>query len=358
MSLPASNPVRLVSRVLQLCLGFAATAFAANHWAGENGLLMMEREVNPTRIDLVRAWFERESVEDVLVIGSSRVAGGFDALLMTEALEDRVEGDCELYKLGVAGMRPALMADILEEGVRRRPPRRLLVLAIEERYFAYPVPSASARSGTRNDAELIRGEWETDRVPDPLLDWSRGLAIVWRGDRELSEESRANRARYQENFGERITLAERIQRQARTAEALRTAADYLELPPGLEWEWPAEDSNTMAAWRRCLAVVDDLPCETIFIRMPVQRSFLDEEMPREDALFESQIVASVLAAGHRYVDLGASPYPFQKRYFNSMTHLNRDGCVAMSEVFVREVLVPLLRADEPDALLAGERARR
>ncbi len=320
-----------------MALGFVCTAALVQWVAVPRGWLLVDPLSSERRSELVLAYLQRPEPEDVLVIGSSRVGGGIDAPVLEEALGTALGEGSPVFKIGIPGLRPQLLARLLEGPVRARPPRRLLVLAIEARYFCEPRPIGEGRQ--------LEGEWTAEQSLADRLDALDGLRAMWgmvwardgqvrrrvgeiaaRGGEELDAEQKARRLRLKED------------RRARAAD------DAFLLPPGYEWVWGSEDGSAAQGWERCLDVLERLPCDVLLVRMPLVEGFDERHMPQMYARFVDEVVAGAAARGLDFVDLNRPPFPRDARDFLSLTHLDPGGAEETSRLLAGEVLAPRLGA--------------
>ncbi len=351
MNAPPEAPAfRLGARQAWIAAGFVVTTLLAQQVMAALGHNLLEPDVNENRARLVYSYLSKPEAEDVLVIGSSRVQGGIDARIVQELLRAGVGEELDVFKLGLAGLRPWFLSQLLRDGVARRPPRELLVIAIEPRFFVYPTrarrsdPRREGVSPAEGADDPIRGEWEADKIVAAFWSVFDGLKALWNLDWIFDPDTRAARDFHVENLGERFSVQERMRVEARQARQRAGRPDLFDLPPGMRWEWSAPDSPDQEGFRRCLEILRELPCDVLFVRMPLQAGFEQAHMVAETQRFREQIVPRLTAAGFRYLDLSAEPYPSTEPFFYSMTHLNRRGCVLTSRALVSGLLAPAILA--------------
>jgi len=332
---PAARRFALGRRQLGLLAGFAATALIGEVAARRLRLDFLEPYSNQVRATCLYAYATHAAPQDVVVIGSSRVAGGLDARIVQAELREAWGEPIEFYKLGVGGLRSRSLHEILRDVIVAAPPRELLVVAIEPRFFARPrrVDDAGV------ELEEIRGEWQVE-APSALERAFRGLKSLWSLEWVLRDSTRRALGFQQRNRGERFTVKQREQKESRKDEQ----EDFFDLDDGVEWVMDAADGEDRVQFRRALDVIDELACEVAFVRMPVVEGFDAAYMPRVFEQYEREVLGEVEARGHRYVDLNRPPYPRRPELFRGTTHLNRAGCVETSRAIVADLLVPLLRA--------------
>ena len=330
-----------IRRPLGVLTGFLVTVLVANAAISSVGWTLLNPVVQPTRSLALYAWYNRPEVEDVLLIGSSRVMGGFDARLMQTRLRERVEPSATVYKLGLAGLRPLALSRILEDGIALRPPRKLLVIAIEPRFFARPaLPPGSG------PARIPRGEWELDRVNAPLGDLFFGVESLWQLDWVLSDEVQDTSKLWASRGGEFLTVRERRAEEAVVARARVRKGNpdrFDSISHGFDWT-PAGGPDAVG-YARAMEIIATLPCDVLFIHMPLEAGFREEITPVVTQRFFDEIVADVTERGYPFVDLNGPRWPQQKRFFLTRTHLNVLGCDRTSLLLTDRFLVPNLRGD-------------
>lgn len=335
-------------KLIGVVLGFALVTVATSLVMDRKGLTLLEPYVNDTRAERLYAYLTRPETEDVLIIGSSRVVGGLDSRMLTELLSEELGEPITVYKLGIPGLRPLFLSEVLEKAVSRRPPRRLLVLAVETRNFVIPASARAVRraeSRAREGAdEGIRGEWEADEMAASFWQTFDGLRALWNLPWMRSDHTRQVAAFLQETGGEPITVAERMRIEAQQVRYRQDKRDIFELPPGMAWKWSGPDAPDMVGFARTLEIAETLPTKTIFIRMNLERGFDAESMPKVSQRLRGEVVPEIRRRGFEYHDLNTPAYPLDPRFFMSKTHLNRWGCEETSKAIVSELLAPLLRS--------------
>ena len=344
---PANTRSPLLANALHLlgvALGFVAMAWGAQVYAHTRGLTLLDPVKAEKRSEQLLAYVQREQTEDVLIIGSSRVGGGLDAPPLQSRLEQQLDRPTSVYKLGIPGLLPQLIADLLEGPVRARPPEELLVIAIEARYFCRP-----QKIDAKSKAGPIDGEWLAADESAERLRWLDGLRtcwfVWWWIDAAVTARAEAIEAR----LGEVRPLDEKARRlRARGNLRSNGKRDLFVLPPGHEWKWGRDEGPALRAWERCLDVLEDLPCDVLLVRMPLAEGFDEEHMPRMFERLERDIVGGARARGIDYVDLNREPFPSEPWAFYSLTHLNVEGAEATTRALVSEVLAPRLSGGARD----------
>ncbi|MEO0650151.1 MAG: SGNH/GDSL hydrolase family protein [Planctomycetota bacterium] len=325
--------------LLGVSAGFALICVLSGVWLTPRGYRLIDPVKNPKRVEQFLAYASRDRVEDVLIIGSSRVDGGLDAPQVEAELASALDEDLSVYKLGIPGLLPQYAAGLLERAIRHRPPRRLLVLAIEARFFCRAQPIEDAGAG---EPPALADEWAAEEDRAARIAAFDGLRSLWVWAWSQRPELRQSAAAIAERNGELRSLDEKHQRLRKQGSLRRRGADLFVLPEGYAWEWLEPDARAMAAWERILDQLEALPCDVLLVRMPLAKGFDAEHMPRMHARFESEIVAGARARGIDYVDLNGPPFPDEDWAFFSLTHLNAEGAQATGRVLVSEVLAPRL----------------
>lgn len=330
---------------LWMLVGFVLMTLALNTAMNRLGFTLLQPYVHAMRAQRLYAYLTREHTEDVLIIGSSRVAGGLDARMLGRDLSAELGRDTSVYKLGIPGIRPLVLSEVLETAVKRRPPNELLVLAIETRNFVVPANAASVRRAARQalTGDEVRGEWEADEVIAGFWRQFDGLKALWNLSWMASEATSTAADFQQQHGGEHLTVEERRRVEALQARQRRGRPDLFDLPPGKAWKWSEPGSPDIVGWQRVLEICEELPCKVIFVRMPLQLGFNEQHMPLVSRRFADEIVGQLTARGFEFHDLNLPPYPSDPQYFAGITHLNRRGCEETSRVIVPELIAPQLR---------------
>lgn len=333
--------------------GFLAVVLGASELTGRLGWDAIHPTGRPGHAERILAYTLREGREDVLLIGSSRVGGGVNAWTIDERLAAASGGEDSFYKLSLPGIRPRILAEVLEGPVSRRPPEALLVIAVETRFFCKPEElDADGQVGTytlqrdRQREPEIEGEWLADSAGGGDVELFDGLRSLWVGSWALRDEVRSRAADEAARLGEyREPGAKREHLVTAKRKVRNLAKDNLVLPEGFGWAWTPPDGPDAIGWQRVMDAVAELPCETLFIRMPLVEGFDADHMAAAHSRFEREIVAGIRSAGHEYLDLNRPPYPRSRRYYTGLTHLDWDGAKITSELLADEVLAPRLAAE-------------
>lgn len=334
----------LTRKHLAILLGFALTAWGLHGWTSARGLTLLRPYHNPKRAERVYAWLTRPSAEDVLVIGSSRVEGGIEARVLQQTLRDELGDETTVYELGIAGLRAPFLDELVRDGVARRPPRRLLVLALEPRFFCRVVPRTDA-AGQRAAREAVPGEWSSEGRGNALTRSLAGLSAIWNLPWTQGRALRAEAAFRHANAGEPLTSEELAARHARIHADRRGADELFDLGPERIWQWPAPEGPELQAFARTLEALDALPCDVLFVRMPLTAGFDATYMPHVSRRFLEEIVPLVRQHGHEFLDLQGAPYPSDDGFFHGRTHLNLRGAEVTSRLLGSHVIAPRLRTN-------------
>lgn len=368
-----SAPIR--RRVL-LVAGFATAVLVTHFTLGV--LALVQPYARERHAQVLYPYITRPQREDVLVIGSSRVAGGIDARLLGEATSELVGQQVELYKLGLGALRPFVLSEVLASLVARTPPRKLLVVAIEYRYFATPgwappgfpgrvvLPSpeaAALRASASAGRPKIRGEWEADILEADVWKLFRGLRTVWQAEWFLAATTRQRARIRHANGGEEWAPGARAYHENAW---MRRAGGYTDplddMKPGMVWCWSPDDHPDQVGWRRSLQVLQQLrdsgACEVVFIRMPLAKGVEDEQLAGLQEVFAERVVADLASRGFVYFDLNRPPFPQDAESYFGFTHLNLRGCRRNTLALARELLAPWWRRTQILGAPALDRPRR
>jgi hypothetical protein len=284
---------------------------------------------SPKRAELLHAYQQIAGHEDVLMIGSSRVQSGIIAQEAGPALVRALGRPLRFHQLGLAGLRPTLLADVLASAVLDRPPRRLLVIAIEERFFCRP--------------EGESGEWESDVGRRRHVWWLRGVSAIFDLPQFVDPALETSAAQIAALGGDRFTVAN-LERRLRWAGQERSdKQDLFDLADGVTWHWTDPDEPDALGWQRCLRLLSKLDCPILFVKMPVQPGFEARYMPAMQARFEAEILAEISSRGWEYVALQGPPWPSEPESFIGQTHLDFAGARRTTRLLVEQILVPRLR---------------
>ena len=329
----------LVRRIAWTVVGFAAVAWSGIALLDRPGWTLFAELSSPRHAERVRAYASRAAAVDLAIVGSSRVDQGLEAGLAHELLNLRTEDSIELHKLGLPGLEPALLAEVLERITSARPPRRLLVIGIEPRFFA-----------ERNQVEGL----ELDPVgvaPPRELAWLRG-ARAWATLVELLDPSvRGRIAEYRRLHGDDPRRVER-RPAARPSASPRPSGTDLERRERLGpvgWRWNADGHPCFAHWERALDLVERLPCRVLFVRMPVRPSYLLTSAADTEQRFQDRIVAGLADRGLPFVDMARAPYPTADNLFRDPSHLSRHGAERATRLLVERELRPRLERARSDS---------
>jgi hypothetical protein len=336
--------------VAWLAVGFAATGWgadvAARHLGLRGSLLGTEY-----RADALLAYGDLDVAPDVVVIGSSRVAGGLHAPFIQGELLAREDLDVNVYELGLAGLRVEWVRHMMMTSFRDLPPKKLLVIAIEARLFAFA--NSVVRDAEPGQAEEVRGEWE-EGIPSVFVEVAfGGLRDIFAIGRKHQAATQAVIAVRNANGGDQAPWLEKVElERARLAKRKNESKrrGLTEIPDAfadgsIQWRWPDQDSLPMQAWRDVLDLADELPCEVAFIRMPLAPNFDQESMPDIYPLFVRDVVDVLRARGMTFDDLQGPGWNDNPEWFYSTTHLDIKGVIPVSRRLASDIIAPKLRAE-------------
>jgi hypothetical protein len=146
--------------------------------------------------------------------------------------------------------------------------------------------------------------------------------------------------------GEFFTRSERREDEAAVVRQQRRSGglDRFELVP-YGWDWTPPDGPDAVGYASAMKIIETLPCEVLFIHMPLETGFREAEMPVVSKRFFDEIVTDVTERGYDFVDLNGPPWPGGEPFFLTRTHLNIFGCSNTSKLFTDLLLVPRLSDD-------------
>ena len=185
-------------------------------------------------------------------------------------------------------------------------------------------------------------DWEgvgSGSEPAWFTAWKDGLESLFLVDWVFSTETRERLAFLQEHQGRPHTLEKRRRRDAERTRQHRGKPDEFALGT---WVWSGPGSEDWDAFEELLDRLEDLPCEVLFVRIPLQSGFDENSLPEEYARFRAEVLPELERRGFGYEDLNRSPFPREADSYFSTSHLNRAGCEATSRLLATEVLGPLL----------------
>ena len=337
----------LGQRELWLAAGFLCALLASDLVLRRSGYgAIVPREHIESQLHLI-AYRQLDAAPDVVLFGSSRFEAGFEPKVIDRALAAELDPDVSAYRLALPGMRPWLGYLALRDVVARNPPRAVLVVGLETRYFYLPFEGATTVLGfrllgsARDLVELDPLALAPDEVRALALAPLRGLQAPWNLDWLLARRTRFF-VEHLHATGGKPTL-DYSSMSAGELEAARERARERPAVRGGDYDRRAFAEIDVRGFERALDVLASLPCRVVFVRMPVQADYELERSSPDHLRFLEEIVPRCLARGFPYVDLARPPYPEQAQYFTSPDHLNTAGRMRTSEIFARQVLAPLLR---------------
>lgn len=325
-------------RLAALLGGFLLTALAALYALDPGGWNLYAVTSGVERTEALLSYSAVAGRETVLVVGSSRVRDGFAADLAEQQLGERLgakAGAPIVHKLGLAGLRPTLLLDVIEQITLARPPQELLVLGIEERYL------------TRR----VQAETGAEAAPD--REERAGRSGPWRGLAGLIEFS------YQAVFGAPAEVAGLLDRNGdrnppahwnQDREEVDAAGEALEFespisgPAAMRWEWLAVEDPEYRAFLGLLDALEKLPCKVLFVRMPVGPAYLNRQEGELEGWFQERMVAELRRRGFEFADLSGPPYPIERKYFRNNSHLRYEGAQRATELLLKREILPRLGA--------------
>lgn len=321
------------TKLVTVPVGFVVVSVLCGLLTGRLGWSAISPRTHLHHAQAVLAYLRHPQPQDVVVVGSSRVVGGLDGPILSSELSALRGRGTAAYTLGVPGMRPRMMERLVAQVFAVRPPRELLVLAIETRMFILPDHGAG---------EPADGDWEgvgSEAGPRWFAWWKDGLESLFLADWVLGEETRERVAFLQAHQGRPHTLEKRRRRDIERTRLHRGKPDEFALG---DWAWSGPGSEDWTAFEELLDRLDSLPCEVLFVRLPLQRGFDENSLPEEFARFRAEVLPELERRGFRYEDLNRAPFPRDAASYFSTSHLNRDGCEETSRLLASEVLVPFL----------------
>lgn len=354
---PPTRPqgLGLGRRELWLVAGFLSAVLVLDQVVHRSAWGVMVPRVHASNQMQLLAHRMREEPEDVLVVGSSRVQAGVDPNLVTQYLGYHPEHDYEAVRVVLNGMRATLLYHFVRDSLLQRPPTQLLVLGLEARYFYVPPFEADEPLGYRlmgSSRDLLSlNPWTMPASELKALTMAplRGLQAPWNLHRALSQEAADYVEHLHETRGlpthnfEAISKMElrRALQIAREIDERDSSYDDLELR-----------ESELVAFERTLDLLDDLSCEVVFVRMPVEIEF-DVEQRRQLEAFHERVVLPLEERGYRFYDLNEHPELRQPGLFKNPTHVNAAGMRETSVVLARNVVCNLVYDIEANPELVG-----
>lgn len=301
---------------------------------------------NQARRNALMAYGALDVPPDVVVLGSSRVEGGLHAPFIQGELASSQKLDVRVYELGLAGLRIEWVRHMLQTTLAEQPPSKLLVVAIEARFFA------TAQSVTQHGVseDEVFGEWQAD-LPAPWIETLfGGLRDVYALPHRHSASFVADQEVRHANGGSEVAWMDKVKLERNRLvqrKALIKKRGLTEIPDAfadgsIQWDWPDANSRTMQAWRDVLDLAEALPCEVHFVRMPLAPGFDEQSMPTIYPLFMRDVVDVLRARGFAFEDLQGPGWNDHPEWFYSKTHLDIPGVIPVSRRLATEILAPRL----------------
>ena len=359
---PLGPQFGLTRRDWLLALGFVVAIFVADRLLDLSPYApLLPREHPQNQVQMLAQRLRPEPV-DVLIVGSSRVDAGVDPRVVAATLWNP-KTEYRVARLPVMGMRAFLLHQVIENLVEPEPPRELLLLGLEERYF-FPLAAetddslgpkllGSARDWFLVPPWLFRPHDLAAVLRSPL----RGVQAVWNlhllWDPTLDE--------YLEHLWSTGGLPEHNFREFTRAD-LAIARAAAERTVGAE-EIGASGllASELAVFSKTLERLAKLPCKVAFVRMPVARAYDEAEAARL-AAFEKEVLSKVRAMGFEYFDLNRIAVLRVPQLLANPTHTNPVGRTAASRAMGLALVAPLVledrigeaQLDSLSAMLASE----
>ncbi|QDU66031.1 hypothetical protein [Engelhardtia mirabilis] len=327
-------------RQVLIAAGFVGMVLFSDFLLGLTPLrLMVPPQVEQNQIQLL-AHALREEPEDVLILGSSRVLAGIEPNLITQILSFKPDRPVEVVRLPVQGMRSWTLSKIVRELVQPRPPRDLLVIGLEARFF-YVLPDETARpldfqmlASTSDLFQIDLGALTTAQLQELSLAPLRGVRAPW----TLPQFLMSDAGRYIEHLHETRGLPLRNFKELSRREfgLARAVRDEIQERGATieEAELRRFDVETFIS---LLDVLEDLPCKVVFVRMPVLQAF-DREQWRQLEDYEREIVEPLRARGFEYHDLNRFGQLRAPGLFANPSHLNDEGRREASRILAMTVI--------------------
>lgn len=351
---PAQQPrFELRLRAAGIVLGFAAAVWGSNALMDALGYSALESAYTRPVASTIYAYASLDERPDVTVMGSSRVQFGLHAGVLEETLAEELDREVDVFKLSAGGMRPYFLSRLIEDAVLPAPPRELLVIGLEERYFMRPVvDSEFLTEGRRNkdgltNGDELAGEWDRDEAMAESIDILHGVKNLWFFPWMLDPMVADETAFMRENGGEFMTLDRRLRHDERYRRASSQRAEPKPFTArGTRWTW-TRDNADRAGFERILDLVDELDCQVVFVRMPINPRFGRAELMEQDERFNEEIVSRVLERGHLYVNMNLWWGLVEEDDWLDRDHLYWSGCAKASGELATRVLAPVLDGRAP-----------
>ena len=343
---------------LLLLIGFLGSIVLADRLLhGSAYAASVPREHMRAQLQLI-AHATNTAGEDVLVVGSSRAEAAVDPARIQEVLRRSGGLTKSVSRLVVQALRPWMLHRIIADQVTRRPPRELLVVSVEPRLFFVTPWESETALGLRLLGSLT--DWTEVSPfglrPVELHEWrlapTRGIQALWNLDWLLAPYTRNYLAQMRARGG----LPERVFGPMTRQELALVRAVRAQIDGRAPDDYPpAYGGMHMRGWQKLLDECAELPCQVVFVRMPVLPSWAAEQDQALMQRFDDLIVPGIRAAGFRYVDLNRGPFPQTAQFFKNDTHLNAAGMELLSQHLGLEVVWPALDPSVAERILRMRR---
>lgn len=346
--LHGAGPVTVRSSKLGTLLGFLLTVVAAAIGVERSDYAFLTPRPKVGNLHALHAFRTRPRTEDILLIGSSRFEAGFLSDVITRQYALATEREVAVYKLALKAMRPWTVYQLLRDQVRERPPKELLVIGIEARYFFDTNPlDMSSSTGL-----AYLGNWRDLTELDPFAlreheraAWQRiplgGVQALWNLDWLLLEDTRVREDYFHRSGGEIMPRGPFVLDE----QTRQLMAQNRELRDSGEHAWKS-DTDLYIDWlgfQGILRLAAELPCRVVFVRPPLEATFNERKQPEGFAHFLQRVVPEFDRWDFDYRDLARDPYPTDARFYRDAgSHLSPDGARHASRALVLDLLVPLL----------------
>jgi len=355
-----SAGLRLSRRELWLLAGLLSTVIALDQLVHHSSWGVLVGRIHAANQMQLYAHRLRAEPEDVLIVGSSRARAAVDPHLITQYLGFHPEHEYEAVRVVLNGMRATLLHHFVRDQLRARPPAELLVIGLEARYFYVPPLEADEPLGyrllgsSRDLLELNPFEMALSQLKAASMGPLRGLQAPWNLHRILTPDAAAYVEYLHETRGlplvnyETLSAAELSHARAQRDAIAERDASYDEVDLR---------ESEISAFERTLDMLEELPCEVAFARMPVLPEF-DQEQHRQLRAFQERVVAPLQARGFEYYDLNEHAELREEALFKDPSHVDVEGMRMVSDLLARNVvchevydldqhpeLIPVMRAE-------------
>ena len=354
---PERPSFQLGARELWMVAGFLVTVLLLDTALRSSRFSVMVPQVHAANQVQLLAHSLRTEREDVLMIGSSRMKEGIDPNIVTKLMNNDERSAGEAVKLPVQGMRAWTLHHIVRDMVAPDPPKKLLIVGLEERLFYVPRHETDEPIDIRmlaDSVDLLEADLQkmtVAQLKELTLAPLRGLQAPWSLVRLLDPKVERYVEHLHETRGEPEYEFEALSRAEfeRAREMRRRIDERASSYEGEELR-PAQ----LDSFRRALDLLEELPCEVVFVRMPVLPEY-DAEQEFELRQFREIVVPEVLERGFRVFDMNEDPELRDPKLYANPSHLNERGRRLASTWLAWEVVGPVLLGEEAFQAAFGER---